>query len=297
MAAGYEELPRESLARHTTFKIGGPVDRLLIPRSCEALLDLVVECRAKKIPHFILGRGSNVLARDGRIRGVGIKNTAACRELSCAGNRVRAGASVPLQEFIRFCHDQGRVGMEYLYSVPGNIGGSIYMNAGTGEAENQALSDYLVAVDVFDGEKLRTLAKEDCQFSYRTSVFQARDWLILAAEFELPAQDKAVGEARIRERMDLVKALHDLSYPNAGTIFKRNFKYPPVLNGHRIGNAMFSVKTPGWIINLGGATYKDVDGLIQYAKRWHKRKKLPEPELEICILGGTGFDRFLNFFR
>jgi UDP-N-acetylmuramate dehydrogenase len=188
--------------------------------------------------------------------------------------------------------------MEYLYSVPGNVGGAICMNAGRGEAFNKSISDHLVSMEIFDGERVRTITKEEGFFSYRTSVFQKmKNWIVLSVIFELPEQERDVGKQLIKERLAVVKENHDLGYPSAGTLFKRYFRPLPEIIGHRIGNAQFSVKTPGWVINLGGATFNDVAALIKYAKDCHKRHKIRVPEMEVVIAPQSRWDRLLARYK
>lgn len=283
------ELIDEPLARHTTLRIGGPAERLIVPPDKDCFLDAVRTCVRTKTPYFVIGKGSNTLARDEGVKGIVVKNTSAFKELSIDGQRVKAGSSVTLQELIRFCVGNDLYGMEYLYSVPGNVGGAICMNAGRGAEFRQSISNHIVEVEIFDGELLRTLSRSDCRFGHRSSLFQKkRNWIILSVILILPFQDKTIGEQRIKERVSLVKEVHDLRYPSAGSVFKLNFKPLPEIVGHRIGNAQFSPKCPGWIINTGGATFKDVHNLIDYAVKVHKRHRLPVPELELYILPPRG---------
>lgn len=288
----------EPLARHTTFRIGGSAERLVVPSSRDELVEILTACRRTRTSTFVMGRGSNLLVKDSGVKGVVIKNTESCRELDWNGKYVRAGSSVPLQKLVKFCVENGRVGMEYLYSVPGNVGGAICMNAGRGEAFNQSISDHLVSAEIFDGERVRTITKEEGSFSYRTSVFQTmKHWIILSALFELPGQERDVGEQLIRERLALAREKHDLGHPSAGTVFKRYFRPLPEIIGHRIGNAQFSAKTPGWIINLGGATCSDVAALIKYAKDCHKRHKIRVPEMEVVVMPQSRWDKLWSSYK
>ncbi len=280
-----KEFINEPLSRHTTFHIGGPVDRMVIPESEEELVNFVRECVRNKVKFYVIGRGSNILARDSRIRGVVIKNTQACCDISLEGNKVTAGSSTTLQKLIEFCVANNLYGMEYLYSVPGNVGGAISMNAGRGARFKDHISDYLEYVRVFDGNSIRHIKKESCNFDYRDSIFRRDGGLvILSAVFNFPFQEENKGLAKIKERMDFVNKTQDYEYPCAGSIFKSNFKALPELWGLRIGGAEFSEKTGNWINNVNGATFEDVSGLISYAQDCHKVRGLPIPELELVIL-------------
>ena len=275
----------EPLSKHTTLNIGGPARRFLIPESPQELIDAVTTCRRRRTPYVVLGRGSNVLVSDRPLKKVVIKNTEACRHLAQPEPHiVEAGSSVPLQELIRFCVERDLYGMEYLSSVPGNVGGAIAMNAGRGLVAHAAISEYLESVEVFDGVARRTVTKAEGQFAYRASVFQRRPWVILGARFRLPAQPRAVGEAEIAERMALARERQDYSGPNAGSVFGRHFPFAKAMMGRRIHGAKFSDKTPNWIVNTGHARFRDVTRLIALAQWHHVLRGRRMPELEWVIV-------------
>ncbi len=292
------ECRNEPMSRHTTLRIGGPAERLIVPTGRSDLLEVLATCVRTRTPFFVLGRGSNTLFKDDVIRGVVIKNTAACTELDIVGNEVTVGASVTLQRLISACVKNGLFGMEYLSWVPGNVGGAVYMNAGLGIDEKKCISDHLVSVEVWDGGTLRTVKREECQFGYRTSVFhRMRKWVVLSARFALPRQDPAIGRERIKEWMRMYKEKWRVEYPNAGTVFRLYYRPLPEIVGHRIGGAQFSTKTPGWIVNAGGATFKDVWGLIEYARKCYKRRRIRRPELELVVAPQSRLDRMLRRYE
>jgi UDP-N-acetylmuramate dehydrogenase len=290
-----QEYREEPMSRHTTLKIGGPAERLIVPGDRKDLLEILSTCARTRTPYFVLGRGSNTLVKDKGVKGIVVKNTAACKELDVNGNDVKVGSSVTLQRLISECVKNGLYGMQYLSWVPGNVGGSVYMNAGLGINEKKCISDHLVSVEVWDGQTVRDLKKEECQFGYRTSVFhRMRGWVILSASFVLPAQDPAIGRESIRTWMRMFKDKWHVKYPNAGTVFRQYYRPLPEIVGHRIGGAQFSTATPGWIVNLGGATFKDVWRLIQYARSCHKRRRVRRPELELVVAPQSRMDRILH---
>jgi UDP-N-acetylmuramate dehydrogenase len=290
-----EEYRDEPMSRHTTFKIGGPAERLIVPGDRKDLLEILGAYARNRIPFFVLGRGSNTLFKDEGMRGIVIKNTAACTELNIDGNDVTVGASVTLQRLISACVKSGLYGMEYLSWVPGNVGGAIYMNAGLGINEKKSISDHLVSVEVWDGGGIRAIKKEECKFEYRTSLFhRMKGWVVLSARFVLPRQDPAIGRESIKEWMRMYKEKLHVKYPNAGTVFRRYYRPLGEVAGHRVGNAEFSTKSPGWIVNLGGATFKDVYGLIRHARACHKRRGERRPELELVVAPQSRMDRVLG---
>jgi UDP-N-acetylmuramate dehydrogenase len=276
-----KEFRDELLLKHTSLRIGGPARRLVIPESPDELIAVVREARKQRTPYFVLGRGSNVLATDHPTQRLIIKNTEACHTLRLLDHgRVEAGSSVELQKLIRFCVDHDLEGMEYLQSVPGNVGGAVYMNAGRGKQYNKSISDYLLDVDVFDGEDVFTIPKEKCEFGYRRSIFHSKDWIILAARFAPPQQPRERGLELIAERMRYVREVQDNHLPNAGTVFSDYFRLDRQLMGMRVNDAYFSTKTPNWILNGGHATREDVLRLIRRARFHHFIRGYRLPRLE-----------------
>mgnify|MGYP001564347419 CR=1 FL=1 len=287
----------EPLSRHTTIKIGGPADRMLVPTERRDLLDIIATCARTRTPFFVLGRGSNTLVRDEGIRGIVVKNTMACSELEIDGTDVRVGSSVPLQRMISACVESGLYGMEYLSWVPGNVGGAVYMNAGLGIDEKKCISDHLVSVEVWDGGAIRTVKNEDCEFGFRTSLFhRMKRWAILSARFALPRQETEVGRESVKKWMRMFKEKLHVGYPNAGSVFRQYYRPLPEIVGHRIGGAQFSPKTPEWIVNLGGATFEDAWSLIKHAQECHKRRRIRIPELEWVISPGSWWSQVRRKF-
>jgi UDP-N-acetylmuramate dehydrogenase len=278
------KLSREPLAKHTTLRIGGPAEVLAIPENEEELIETIRGYRRAQTPFRILGNGSNLLVREEGVPGAVIKMTQACRTLRVEGNLVEVGASITVQQFIQFAVRHSLEGLEYLYSVPATVGGAIYMNAGRGKGHDLEISQRIVHVRFFDGESIRTLEREACRFSYRSSIFHSqKDWIILGATIHLPDQPREIGEQRIRERMDHVRKAQDWAYPCSGTVFKKGrtaiFR---LMKGHRVGGARFSPKTNNWIQNVDGATASDVMRLIRRAKMLHAFIGI-KPELEIEV--------------
>lgn len=271
----------ESLSKHTTFNIGGPVDELSIPENEKELTDEVKRCQEEGINYRILGKGSNILVNDNGIEGVVIKNTKAVNNIEKKGNVVKVGSSVSLQKFVRFCVNNNLEGMEYLTSIPATVGGAIYMNAGRGKKHNLSISDNLVSVKIFDGEKIKFLKKEDCDFTYRESIFQKKDdWIILEGEFELDDQPREVGEKKINDRMKKVKQWPIYKYPSAGTVFKQKSSLIHRLASFlKIGDVTLK---NGKIVNLGDASFSEVLLLINILKLLNYMA-LTKPELEIEV--------------
>ncbi|MDY6839532.1 MAG: FAD-binding protein [Thermodesulfobacteriota bacterium] len=280
------------IAPYTSMKIGGVVSNLYIPESESELIDLLRSEHTSDTNVCVLGHGSNTIFDDHLDNYTVINTKKACPAIELRERvgplffrryRVYAGASVPLQGLIRFCAKNNLEAPAYLYSVPGNVGGSVVTNAGKGEKDGRSISDFITSVAVFDGNRLRHLEKKECQFAFRDSIFQKERWVVLGAMFEMKSSPGRKTMAQVRERMAFVKRTQDRSHPNAGSVFKRGFRKMPELMGFQIGNAAFSKKTPNWILNLGGATARDVKDLIAHARRLHETRGYGRPKVELHI--------------
>lgn len=260
----------EPLADHTWLKIGGTAD-LVVPGDRDELVAVLRACHERDRDYRILGNGSNLLVADEGVDELVIKTTEACGDLDVGEDGVvRAGASVAVPQFANVLVQHGLGGYEYLYSVPGTIGGAVYMNAGRGRRHDQTISDYLREVEVFDGEAVRTVAAADLSFDHRYSTFQERpDWTVLSATFEPPEQSPEEGREKIRERMDYVDT-RERSRPNAGSVFKSAVRLPlerlPV-DAVGVADAQFVHRNR--ICHEGEATYEDVRRLVRRAQLLH----------------------------
>lgn len=271
----------ELMRNHTTFRLGGPADELCIPESREELIQEINACRKSGHSCRVMGNGSNILVRDQGIRGVVVKNTKALDCLEKSGNRVIAGSSVMLPQFVHFCVDHDLEGMEYLSSIPGTVGGALFMNAGRGRKDRMAISDKLEWVTVYDGRKELRLDRSELNFAFRKSSFQQRrDWLILEACFLLQHQDKEVGREEIRKRLDFVNRTQNRKFPSAGSIYdeysKRTLR---IMRGIRIGGCRFE---GNWILNIDQGRARDVLRLLMISRILHFFF-LKRPVLEIEI--------------
>ncbi len=261
-------LKNEPLSKHTTFKIGGDADIFLTVNTETALVQILDFLNENYIPFFLLGNGSNVLASDKGFRGIIIKLGRDFNKINLLNDfEIVCGTGVPLSSFCRYAEKNSLSGAEFLYGIPGTVGGAVFMNAG---AYNGEIKDIIVSCTHIsrDGKKA-TLKREDLDLSYRHSLYSVENHIILSATFKLTKADKA----KIRENMNNFtekrKLKQPLEFPNAGSIFKRpvgNFAGVLIeqagLRGKSIGGAMVSKKHCGFIINKGGATCEDVLNLI-----------------------------------
>lgn len=267
-------LKQEQIGGHTTFRMGGRAETWYEPESIDELRSLLTE-DAGRAEHLV-GGGSNLLVNDQHDfpEIVCLKSfNKEIRQLS--QGKFYVGASVRLQTLIKTVNAAGYGGIEYLYSVPGLFGGAVYMNAGRGKQCNKSISDYIISVDVLSEEKIVTLPKEKCYFSYRSSVFQTmRHSVIVGAVMEFPDTSSQEAEALIRERMEFCKNTQDLSAPNYGTVFceadGQIMKLVRKIHPGYKGGCRYSAKTANWMLNEGAGTFRQASGLINLVRFLHK---------------------------
>lgn len=264
----------ELLSKYTTFKMGGIAQRMYFPESVEELQTVVME--NNNIINYIIGGGSNLLINDKKeFAEVLCLRNFNLRFDNLQDGKYYIGASVRLQKVIKTINEDGYGGIEYLYSVPGLIGGAVYMNAGRGRKYNNCISDYIQSVDILINGEVKTILKKDCGFEYRTSVFQSMPGcVILGALFEFPLASRAETAMKVQERIDLCKRVQDMSGPNFGTVFCESNKYimavvRKIHFGYKNGCA-FSSKTKNWMIHGTNGTFKQAVTLLNTVKKWHK---------------------------
>lgn len=267
-------LKNEPLSKYTTFKMGGIVKKLYFPETTDELIGLsAVDKGAMK---YIIGGGSNLLVNDDKVFEAAICLKDFNRTFDNLPNgRYYIGASVRLQKVIKTINADGYGGIEYLFSVPGLIGGAVYMNAGRGKKHNKCISDYIVSIDYYQDGEIKTIPRENCQFSYRNSVFQRmKNVIIVGVLFEFEEVPLEESKARIGERIDLCKKVQDMSYPNFGTVFCEANKYIIELTrrlhlGYSDG-ITYSPKTKNWMLHRDNGTFNQAIALIERVKKIHR---------------------------
>ncbi len=279
---------RENLANHTSLRVGGPADCLLLPVGRRELLELIRRLRASGVRTYLFGNGTNLLVADRGVKGAVIKTGPALDYFRIDGNNLKAGAGCSLPLLSRNAARQGLSGLEPLSGVPGTVGGAVAMNAGYG---GKNISDYLSRITVLTPEgETPGLPPADCSFSYRNSRFRRSGEVILEAEFKLQKGTRTSIERRMVETLQERKLKLPLAEASAGSVFKN----PPGekagqlieaagLKGHRIGKAGFSEEHANFIVNLGGAEARDVLELIDLARRKVRERFGIDLELELII--------------
>ncbi|MEG6511945.1 UDP-N-acetylmuramate dehydrogenase [Desulforamulus ruminis] len=262
----------ESMALHTTWRIGGPADLFVDPVGREDIRQAVEFARSKQLPITVIGNGSNLLVKDGGIRGMVIKVGRGLAYITVDGTFIRAGAGLTLPELAAAARRAGLGGFEFAAGIPGSLGGALVMNAG---AMNGCTADVLQSAVVLDHQnRFITLPKEEFGFAYRTSNLQKTGTICVETCWQGIPRDPAVIEQETREYLSRRKALQPQGFPNVGSIFKN----PPGDSagrlieaaggkGLKVGGAEVSHKHANWILNVGNATARDVLTLIEQVKR------------------------------
>jgi len=259
----------EPMSGHTSFRIGGPAEVMAFPKSREELSRILKASALLDCKPAILGAGTNVLAPDAGIAGLVIclKDCLdGMEQLDETGIRVMAG--VTMSRAAVFAANLGLSGLEFAHGIPGSIGGGVYMNAGAYGGE---ICQVCRQVEVMERNgNIRILNNEQMQFSYRHSILEDSEDIVISADFSLMPGESEVIKARMKELIGKRSASQPLDLPSAGSAFKR-----PVggyaaalidqagLKGFRVGGAAISSKHAGFAVNMGNATAEDVISLLQ----------------------------------
>lgn len=245
-------LENETLAKYTTFKMGGVAKKLYFPENLEELKRLVISCK----PLYIIGAGSNLLINDDKEFAEVINLRDLDLDIKNYGDgNFYAGASVRLQKLIQYINSLGFGGIEYLFSVPGSVGGAIVMNAGRGNRVD-LISKYVTKVRALvDGEVVE-FTNEECHFGHRSSVFKNSSIVVLGAYFKFVSGDTNEFEKLRKQRIAYSKEKQDTESPNFGTCFRVSnpyiMKFVRLINKKKKSGVHFSGKTTNWLLNENG---------------------------------------------
>lgn len=282
----------EPMSKRTTFKAGGNADYFISVSSEKELFEVLKFCGENEIRTMILGAGSNVLFKDDGYKGAVINLKGDFLKTELSGEKITAGAGLMLNKLAVLARDNSLEGLEFSYGIPGTVGGAVYMNAGAYGGE---VKDVLLSVRAMDiAGNIKEYSAETALLSYRSSVFQKTDEVILSAEFLLKKGNREEIKARMDELYGRRKAKQPLEYPSAGSTFKRPEGYFAAalieecgLKGESVGGAEVSRKHSGFIINKNGATASDIEKLIEKVKETVREKKGVKLECEVKIIGGV----------
>lgn len=278
----------EPLAKHTTFKIGGPAEYFVTPENEDQLKLVIKVCKESNIPYYIIGKGSNLLVGDKGYKGVIIQIYKNFDLIKIDKNIVTAGAGVMLSRLATQAAEYNLAGLQGECGIPGTLGGAVTMNAG---AYGYEIKDYIISATVLNQEgEIFTLNKEELQLAYRTSIIQKNSYIVIEAVFELPYGNKEDILAEIVEFNRKRVEKQPLEYPSAGSTFKRPVGYfagklimDSGLAGYRVGDIMISMKHCGFVINVGNGTASEVRQLIEDVQHivYEKHQVMLEPEVRI----------------
>lgn len=262
----------EPMSKHTSFKIGGPVDIMIMPKSVSDVKWAIKILQEEKIKYHIFGNGSNLLVSDKGIRGAVIKIADNFNKVDIEGNKVIAQAGVLLSRLANKVLEKSLKNFEFASGIPGTLGGAITMNAGAYGGE---MKDVVVGASVIDGNgNLIYLNNEELKFEYRNSLIQKKGYIVLEVEMELETGVYDEIKDVIKELTTKRTTKQPLHLPSAGSTFKR----PPDhfagkliqdagLKGVKVGGAQVSELHSGFIVNVGNATAKDVYDLIKLVQK------------------------------
>ena len=283
-------LIEEPMKKHTTFRIGGPAEYLILPQTAEEIADVVKLCRQEEIPWYIVGNGSNLLVADEGVRGVVIQLLRNFNQIQVEGCQIRMQAGAQNAAVAKRALDASLTGFEFAAGIPGTIGGAVVMNAGAYGGE---MKDILKEVTVLDQNgMIRTIPAEELELGYRASIIARKGYVVLEAVIVLKTGDPKEIKAAMDDLKEKRVTKQPLEYPSAGSTFKRPEGYfagklimDAGLRGFSVGGAQISEKHCGFVINKGNATAKDVTELMDETKKIVMEKFGVALEPEVKRLG------------
>ena len=262
-----ELLLEEPMAKHTSFRIGGPADVLAQPADEAELAALLKRAGEHAVPVTLVGNGSNLLVRDKGIRGLVIKLSNIFSSITVDGNVLTFGSGISLAMASKKAASLSLSGMEFAVGIPGTIGGAVYMNAGAYDGE---MAKVVTCVRVMDMQgKISELQASELDFAYRHTALQNSGWIVISVTVALQPGEAESIAAKMADFSQRRISKQPLELPSAGSMFKRPPGYfagtlieQTGLKGYTVGGAQVSTKHAGFVVNVGGATAQDVLQLI-----------------------------------
>ncbi len=278
----------EPMSKHTSWRVGGPADIFALPKDIKDVVVLLQYASERDIPYTIIGNGSNLLVRDGGIRGLVIKIAANMAKVEFEGCKVKAMAGVALPRLAQLFLEHQLAGMEFAAGIPAALGGAVVMNAG---AHGGQISDLVIGVTVVDRQgKLREIAKQELAFAYRQSNLTGSGLTVLAVTLEAREDHSEAIRDRMQTNLRHRHMTQPQGWPSAGSVFK-NIPGQSAgklidelgIKGLKIGGAVVSEQHANFIINTGEATAQDILTLIEKVRHMvlQHYQLLLEPEVRI----------------
>lgn len=286
---GLQVLHDEPLARYTSWRVGGPADRLVLADSVEQLQQFLQQLSASE-PLTFIGLGSNLLVRDGGVRGTVVVMHQALQALEMQGERIYADAGVTCAKLARFAASQNRSGAEFMAGIPGTVGGALAMNAGCYGGETWQWVSEVKTINRAGVVQVR--ARAEYQPTYRHVQHPAADEWFLGGWFTVPAGDGKASAEQIKQLLAKRLASQPLNMPSAGSTFRNpegDFAARLIeasgLKGTTIGGAQVSEKHANFIVNLGYASAADIEALIEHVKTTVRTKQGVALVQEVKVIG------------
>ena len=279
------------MKEHTTMKVGGKADLMIIPDSISSIQKIIAFLSTTNIPYLVIGNGSNLIFHDTGYNGVIVKIGTPLSDIEVFDDIIIAEAGASLAHVANTALEHSLTGLEFASGIPGSMGGAVYMNAGAYDGE---MKQVVIETLCLDNEgNLITLKNDEHNFSYRHSIIQDDNLTCLQVKMKLEKGEKHKIQTRMNELNARRRKKQPLNYPSAGSIFKR----PPGtyagmlvdncgLRGTKIGGAQVSDKHCGFIVNTGNATAEDIISLIKYVQETVYKNSGIWLELEVKIIGG-----------
>jgi UDP-N-acetylmuramate dehydrogenase len=282
-------IPDADMKQYTSFQAGGEADLLIIPGSEESLKAILQLLAQMKSPFIVMGKGTNLLIRDGGYHGVVIRLEDGFSHISIDGTNLIAGAGASLASVARAAMENGLTGVEFASGIPGSLGGGVFMNAGAYDGE---LKDIVGQIRVLsgDGRTVRSVSNEEMKYGYRHSSLMTTHEIVLSASLNLKQGNRDEIMVKMKDYNDRRNMKQPMELPSAGSFFKRPHGYyagklieDAGLKGLTIGGAQVSPKHSGFIVNTGGATASDIISLMKVVQATvlDQHGVIIEPEVRI----------------
>lgn len=279
----------EPLKRYTYTETGGNADFYLSPTENEQVQAIVRYARDNSIPVTYLGNGSNIIIREGGIRGIVI-SLLSLKHINVSDDAIIAGSGAAIIDVSRAARDHVLTGLEFACGIPGSVGGAVYMNAGAYGGEIKDCIDYALCVN--EQGDLIQFTKQELELDYRNSIVQKQHLVVLEAAFTLAPGNLDDIQAKMDDLTERRETKQPLEYPSCGSVFQR----PPGhfagkliqdsnLQGHRIGGVEVSKKHAGFMVNVDNGTATDYEDLIHHVQKVVKEKFDVELHREVRIIG------------
>ncbi len=279
----------EPLRKHVSFRIGGPADVLVVPRTLDELRAVVQWLFAEHVPFLVLGQGSNVLIADRGIRGVVVKIGKGVDRVTIDGERVTVQAGAGLPHLARTAAARGLSGLEFAAGIPASVGGAVVMNAG---AHGHTMAEIVASVRIVTPDGEAVLTTPMLAYAYRTSVLQQRPAVVVEATLQLHQRDPAAVRRQTEEWLSHRSATQPIGPPSSGCVFRNpSGDHAGRLidlaggKGLQVGGARVSEVHANYIVNTGGATAADVLALMRKVNALVAEKFGISLDPEVKLLG------------